>query len=451
MPTLRETDAPSEHARSPVRCRPPSPLQQTPQGQEDVTTKLIIEPTDTCRTANQLSATKFATRTGRGNTARPTLFGDTKSGLLQYPDDQELGTMELECSMMEHRPAVTKSTRYGLSGRKLRAEETTLSGASHDENVSVERCRSTETDHCRVRARVAGETKETMDRAVTFDEPLSSRFTIISNGGACQATSSVVRPNVSLLEAVTKDAGDEVLRGQDLVSLSKRRGTFAARDVIASTANTSADVRPLIVSVPLEWDGTGRRADGGLSPAPCHGGSLLAVQVPSSTTPAGSEGLKGSLCDASDHLGEQVAQTPLFPGLGVHAGTSLHLPIPRPTNLVTGTSSGGGGVKNPSTIGTPPGARAESGRDKHSTLRTDQKTVQEEEVRPSWGERDGRKCKEGLDGSGSLPLSEDCGERSKEGFGREKDVNDVTMNVEAAGATIFGELLEPRVVAVYSR
>eukprot|EP00752_Nemacystus_decipiens_P006805 g6108.t3 len=139
--------------------------------------------------------------------------------------------------------------------------------------------------------------------------------------------------------------------------------------------------------------------------------------------------------------GERPAQP--FQALENHADdedASCLLRSWQSTSVLVDPSSGGGGGQSSETIC----------RNKHSAPPTGEKMIQEKPLRSGWG-RDGRRRSEGLGGNGSAPPREGFTERRQE----EPDhggapIDDATMNFEAASATIFDELLDPRVVAVYS-
>lgn len=493
MPTLREAGGPLKHPGSPVRSRPPSRLQQTAQGQED-NFGVKFEPTATRRMAHPLSPNTVTTRVETEKTATAKQFGDTAIRLLQNIDEHARGTVEVECPSTEHGPKVKKATRVSSkSGRKHRAAAIPLTGAPHDNKISAELCYSTDVAHCYVRARGAGTTKETTDRVatttaaadvgcsvpkerMTFNQTPSPLTVARLKDDTGQATTSpgygptptahananvhvpnavvareTSRPSVSLSDAAAEVVEDTVISEQNPVDLSKRRGTLVARNVAVSIG-ASADVQPVMAHSPvlprsLKRNDNDRKEVGVLSPAPCHGGSPFGV--PSSTTLAASEGLKGPPCRAFVHLGKQPAEP--LPGLEIHAADKsafFHPPYCQSIGFATDTSSGAGGGQTSRVIG--PTARPERDRKKHSTLHTDQKMILEKPLRPGWS-LDGRKCEEGLDGNGRVPPPKGYSERREEGLGHETGIDNATVNFEAASATIFEELLEPRVVAVYSR
>lgn len=473
MPTLREIDAPLEHPGSPARSQPPFRLQQTTQGGENSSISVKLEPTDARRRAKQASpTTTVTTKVERGKAEKGKHFGDTTSRVLRGIDDQQRGPL------MEHRrPSMKKATGASSScATEHRAE---------DQKGSVEHC-STETGYCASRARETGGTKETTDRGSTTtsatdvgtstdlmasDQAPSPHFAVARPKGSFQAATSEVSGQSPMAPAkanmdmvATKVREDAVISGQDPPGLSKQPGTVPARDVnVTVTTDACAGAQQSMaraaVSFSLKENGNDQREDGGLSPAPYHGGSLFAVQLPSSTTPAACEGLKGPPCRAPVHLRLHQGKQPthLLPGLERDASDKpkvvFHTRSCQSTSLVTDTSSGSGDGLSSRMIGAARPKADSVDREKHATRLTDKKMVQDDSLRPGWDRegRDGHSRRERLDGDGSVPLREFCTERKEEELGHETHIDDATMNFEAASATIFDELLEPRVVAVYSR
>lgn len=462
MPTLRELDVPPEHPGSPVRSDPPYRLPQTPQGD----TEVKLEPTDA--TASQPSPTTVNTTTERGTPTNARHVGDTASpsrAVQNTPPDQARWTSENPST--EHRPAVKNknktATREAGEGEAMEtADRAATATAAGDVG-------------CLIPKEVV-EIGQMTSFKVAGSRPKGGTCTINSSEAPGRAPTAWPRAkagvNVDILDGgtATEVVDADARGGQQLVLIglsSKRRGTPAAGNVTASTDPASAHhVHPerahLPVPLSLKENGNDRGKDGGLSPAPYDGSSLFSVQqVPSSTTPAASEGLKGPPCHASalqDH-GKQPSRP--LPGLEGHAAN------PKPdesasfqprscgesTGLVTDTSSGGCSGQLARMVGATASHEPESDGETYPSLRVDDdpKMVQKKSLHPDWG-RDGVKRKEDLDGNGRAPLREDCcSERRKGGGGREAPTDDVPMSFEAASATIFDELLEPRVVAVYSR
>lgn len=482
MPTLREFDTPLEHPLehpgSPVcsqpAAQPPSRLQQTPQGHKEVTSVgrcVKLQPTDTRRKASQPSPTAVTTRVEGGAAAKARHFGDTASRprVVQNVDidididDQERRTAEYALRSVEHLPLLTaknenknkKATREAGESKNEATDRAATSTAAAGAGCSIPR-QLTEVDQIDQIDQIAS-------RQVTMTRPKGGSCTSTSDGVSGRATTARSRANanVDVLHGgtATEVVDKAALSGQELIGLSsKRRGALASRNATASNGAACAHVQPVSFSLKENENDGGQ--DGERSPAPCHGGSLFTVQVPSARTPAASEGLKGPPCRASSVLqgqGNQPARP--LPGLESHAAdesVSFHPRSCQSTGLVADTPPASSGGRDSRTMGTTASREADAAksvRENPSTLThadDDQKIAQKKLLNPGWG-RDGLMHEEGVDGNRRAPLRDDCSERREEGLGDEAHADDVTMSFEAASATIFDVLLEPSVVAVYSR
>jgi len=249
-----------------------------------------------------------------------------------------------------------------------------------------------------------------------------------------------------------------------------RHGRLAAREAAATLDSPAAAVArpPLPMKGMEDFDGKEVVGVSSLSPAPFHGGSPSALS--SSVLPITSEGLGGSTHSASADTDIPPADKELLPAFETRA--AKHGAFLRPPSAHSGSGDGPGctglaadiafGGERYShhcveklTAASMVGSGASHGRaSERGSGNTSSHRRHKERPRPGWSDVEQSYCRDGQKSDGGSKLqgcsASDTRGEVESGLATDKSV---VMNLEAVGctATLFEELLEPRVVAVYSR
>lgn len=257
-----------------------------------------------------------------------------------------------------------------------------------------------------------------------------------------------------------------------LGGLLKGHGSVVAREAITIVDSPTSAVAQL--PLPMK-DNDGKEAGDVLSPAPFHGGSPSVL--PSSVLPIISKGSEGSTHRAAADTSMPLAEDEAVPGVEAQAAEQRVLFFPPFTQCgsghdhgitshAAGTSSGGGRYPRhcieritaaaASMISTGVSHDRVSSRDSAdaSSRRRDDRRLRKERTHPglSDAEESYRRPEGTINAESASEGRCDSEKRRGGGSGLVTDT-DIVMNLEAVGctATVFEELLEPRVVAVYSR
>ncbi|CAM9652199.1 unnamed protein product [Pylaiella littoralis] len=443
MPTL------PEQARSPLRSRaPPSLQQQTPRAQQGGDTK-STPPLSTSRPLNPLPPRKAVlTAAERNCTLTVDHFVDSEPRAILHADELEQGKTERR--LIEHQRTAKKATTRAASRSewKYRPVEFPPPDSRRNYYGASDKRSSLHAEHCL--ARDADETKDRRANGVAAPSIAADggrRLDVIDHTAAAvergelnESPSSqmdIFQPRKGRVLAVAKSSGhiqtttlacsvsgtsrhSVRLSQHDPVGFSTRQGTPAARNT-AAAANSQPVATAEVCYSSKEFDSIGA---GMLSPAPCHGGSPSAIS--SSAVPL----------EASEALGGPPSRRALVVDLG--------LPSPQPSQ----------------------GLQAQAA-DEHTGLCVGSSLHPCQARRATaWGGgmiggieaslgRDGRENKvPGLGGGDeNVAQRQDCRGRGESATGWMSHADHFTLDCEAAGCTpaLYEELLEPRVVTVYSR
>lgn len=500
MPTL------PEQARSPLRSRaPPSLQQETPRAQQGGDTK-STPPLSTSRPLNPLPPRKAVlTAAERNCTLTVDHFVDSEPRAILHADELEQGKTERR--LIEHQRTAKKATTRAASRSewKYRPVEFPPPDSRRNYYGASDKRSSLHAEHCL--ARDADETKDRRANGVAAPSIAADggrRLDVIDHTAAAvergelnESPSSqmdIFQPRKGRVLAVAKSSGhiqtttlacsvsgtsrhSVRLSQHDPVGFSTRQGTPAARNT-AAAANFQPVATAEVCYSSKEFDSIGA---GMLSPAPCHGGSPSAIS--SSAVPLeASEALGGppsrralvvdlGLPSPQPSQGLQAQAADEHTGLCV--GSSLHPCQARRATVWGGGMIGGieaslGCAQQPASAGISveqtaasstivAAARSELPNRHASRDRVENKGWSY----PDWSRdnlldsRDGRENKvPGLGGGDeNVAQRQDCSGRGESATGWMSHADHFTLDCEAAGCTpaLYEELLEPRVVTVYSR